>query len=70
MGPRAKAARIALSAASVCGLMIAFLYSLSDLSVAILFGSGVALVFAIAPLLRVRLFGHVSEAIPKSPVPR
>ena len=45
-----------------CGLMIAFLYSLSDLSVAILFGSGVALVFAIAPLLRVRLFGHVSEA--------
>ena len=44
------------------GLMIAFLYSLSDLSVAILFGSGVALVFAIAPLLRVRLFGHVSEA--------
>jgi Protein of unknown function (DUF4239) len=45
-----------------CGLMIAFLYSLSDLVVAILFGSGVALVFAVAPLLRVRLFGHVSEA--------
>ena len=42
--------------------MIAFLYSLSDLAVAILFGSGVALLFAVAPLLRVRLLGHVSEA--------
>lgn len=42
--------------------MITFLYSLSDPAVAILFGSGMALVFAVAPLLRVRLFGHVSEA--------
>ncbi len=42
--------------------MIAFLYGLPDLEVAVLFSSAVALIFAAAPLLRVRLFGHVSEA--------
>jgi Protein of unknown function (DUF4239) len=42
--------------------MIAFLYSLSDLAVVILLGSVGALVFAVAPLLRLCLFGHVSEA--------
>jgi Protein of unknown function (DUF4239) len=41
--------------------MTAFLYSLSDLAVAVLLGFGVALVFALAPLLRLRLFGQVSE---------
>lgn len=42
--------------------MIAFLYSLPDLGVAALFGSVLALVFALAPLLRLLLFGHVSDA--------
>ncbi len=42
--------------------MIAFLYSLPDLGVAVLFGSVLALVFAVAPLLRLLLFGHVSDA--------
>jgi Protein of unknown function (DUF4239) len=42
--------------------MIAFLYSLPDLAVAILLGGAVAVIFAAAPLLRLRLFGHVSEA--------
>ena len=42
--------------------MITFLYSLPDLGVVILFGSVLALVFALAPLLRLRLFGHVSDA--------
>jgi hypothetical protein len=42
--------------------MIVFLYSLSDLSVAIVFGSVVALAFIGAPLIRVRLFGPVSAA--------
>jgi hypothetical protein len=42
--------------------MIVFLYSLSDLSVTILFASVAALAFIAAPLLRARLFGHVSEA--------
>jgi Protein of unknown function (DUF4239) len=42
--------------------MIVFLYSLSDLSVTILFASVAALAFIAAPLLRVRLFGHVSDA--------
>jgi hypothetical protein len=42
--------------------MIAFLYSLPDLGVAILFGVALALVFAMAPMLRLRLFGHVSDA--------
>jgi hypothetical protein len=41
--------------------MIAFLYSLPDLAVAILFSVAVALIFAAAPLLRARLFGHVSD---------
>jgi hypothetical protein len=41
--------------------MIAFLYSLSDLSVAAVFCSVTALIFAGAPLLRARLF-EVSEA--------
>jgi len=41
--------------------MITFLYSLSDLAVAILLGTGAALIFAVAPLLRLRLFGHVSD---------
>jgi hypothetical protein len=42
--------------------MIAFLYSLSDLSVAVLFSAVAAVAFTVAPLLRVRLFGEVSEA--------
>jgi hypothetical protein len=42
--------------------MIALLYSLPDLGVTILFGSVMAIVFGAAPLLRLRLFGHVSEA--------
>lgn len=42
--------------------MVTFLYSLSDFSVAILFGSVIALAFAAAPFLRVRLVGQVSEA--------
>ena len=42
--------------------MIVFLYSLSDLSVTILFASVAAIAFIAAPLLRVRLLGHVSEA--------
>jgi hypothetical protein len=42
--------------------MIAFLYSLPGLGVAALFGSVLALVFAMAPLLRLLLFGHVSDA--------
>jgi Protein of unknown function (DUF4239) len=42
--------------------MVVFLYSLSDLSVTILFTTVAALAFIVAPLLRVRLFGHVSEA--------
>jgi uncharacterized protein DUF4239 len=42
--------------------MVAFLYSLSDLSVAILFSFVVAVIFTAAPLLRARLFGDVSEA--------
>lgn len=42
--------------------MIAFLYSLSDVSVAALFGVVVAVVFAAAPLVRARLFGPVSAA--------
>ena len=42
--------------------MIVFLYSLSDISVAALFGVVVAVVFAAAPLLRSRLFGPVSAA--------
>jgi hypothetical protein len=42
--------------------MITFLYSLSDLSVAVLFGSVTALVFAAAPLVRMRLIGHISES--------
>jgi hypothetical protein len=42
--------------------MIAFLYSLSDLSVAMLFGSVVAFVFIAAPLVRARLFGSLSAA--------
>jgi Protein of unknown function (DUF4239) len=41
--------------------MVAFLYSLSDLSVAILFSSVVGLIFIATPLLRARLFGDVSE---------
>jgi hypothetical protein len=44
------------------GQMIAFLYSLSDLTAAVLFGPALALAFAVAPLLRERLFGQVSEA--------
>ena len=40
--------------------MITFLYSLSDLSVAVLFGSVTAIVFAAAPLVRARLIGHIS----------
>lgn len=42
--------------------MIAFLYGLPDLGVAALFGSVLALGFALAPLVRLRLFGHVSDA--------
>jgi hypothetical protein len=42
--------------------MIAFLYSLPDLGVVALFGSLLALIFVVAPLLRSRIFGHVSEA--------
>jgi len=42
--------------------MIAFLYSLSNVTLTILFCSVVALVFTAAPLLRARLFGDVSEA--------
>jgi hypothetical protein len=42
--------------------MISFLYNLPDLDVAILLGFLVALAFVAAPLLRARLFGHVSEA--------
>src|SRR5215469_13176484 len=42
--------------------MITFLYSLSDLSVTILFSVVVAAVFVTAPLLRTRLFGATSEA--------
>jgi hypothetical protein len=41
--------------------MIAFLYSLSDISVAILFSAVAAIAFAAAPLLRAQLFGKVSE---------
>lgn len=42
--------------------MVAFLYSLSDISVTILFSVVVATVFVMAPLLRTRLFGETSEA--------
>ena len=42
--------------------MIDFLYSLPDLAVAIVFSGTVAFIFAAAPLLRLRLFGHVSDA--------
>ena len=42
--------------------MVSFVYSLSDLQVAVLFGSVFALVFAAAPLVRAKLFGRVSEA--------
>ena len=42
--------------------MIVFLYSLSDLSVAIAFGSIFALVFIATPLIRARLFGPVNMA--------
>jgi hypothetical protein len=42
--------------------MITFLYSLSDLSVAILFSTVVAAVFIAAPLVRTRLFGEIGEA--------
>jgi len=42
--------------------MVAFLYSLSGLTLTILFCSIVALVFTGAPLLRAWLFGDVSEA--------
>lgn len=41
--------------------MIAFLYNLSDLSVAVLFSAAAAVTFALAPLVRARLFGNVSE---------
>lgn len=41
--------------------MIAFLYSLPDLSVAVLFSVVIAVAFSLAPLLRARLFGEVSE---------
>ena len=40
--------------------MITFLYSLSDLSVAFLFSSVVALIFVAAPLLRARAIGDIS----------
>ena len=42
--------------------MIAYLYSLSDVSVALLFSVVAALAFALAPLVRARLFGGVSES--------
>ena len=42
--------------------MVVFLYSLSDLNLTILFTSMAALAFTAAPLVRVRLLGHVSEA--------
>jgi hypothetical protein len=42
--------------------MITFRYSLSNISVVILFGGLTALVFAAAPLLRKRLLGQVTEA--------
>jgi hypothetical protein len=42
--------------------MVAFLYSLPDLSVAILFSSVVALMFAAAPVPRAGLCGGVTEA--------
>jgi hypothetical protein len=42
--------------------MIAFLYSLPDLSVAIVFSTVAAVAFAAAPLLRAWIFGEVSEA--------
>ena len=42
--------------------MVVVLYSLSDLSVTILFASVAALAFTAAPLLRARLFGHVNAA--------
>ena len=42
--------------------MITLLYSLPDLGVAILFGLVTSAAFAVAPLLRARLFGRVSQA--------
>jgi hypothetical protein len=42
--------------------MIAFLYSLPDLGVAILFGCTAAALFVAAPLLRLAVFGPVSDA--------
>jgi hypothetical protein len=42
--------------------MVVFIYSLSDLNLTILFTSMAALAFTAAPLLRVHLLGHVSEA--------
>jgi hypothetical protein len=42
--------------------MITFLYSLSDLNAVALFGTVIALMFAGAPLLRIRVLGQVSEA--------
>jgi Protein of unknown function (DUF4239) len=41
--------------------MIIFLYSLSDLSVTILFSTMIALIFAAAPFLRMWLMGQISE---------
>ena len=51
--------------------MVVFLYSLSDLNLTILFTAVAALAFTAAPLLRVRLFGHVSEChTPRPPARR
>ncbi len=41
--------------------MVTFLYSLSDLSVAVLFSIAVAAILTAAPLLRASLFGEISE---------
>jgi hypothetical protein len=43
--------------------MITFLYSLSDLAIAVLFSLMVALVFMASPLLRHKLFGEVSDSV-------
>ena len=43
--------------------MVTFLYSLSDLAIAVLFSLTIALGFMAAPLLRHKLFGEVSDPV-------
>ena len=43
--------------------MVTFLYSLSDLAIAVLFSLTIALVFMAAPLLRHKLFGEISDPV-------